>query len=370
MASLFKDRETRPMVAMNFHKPHLVEHFKDLFWALARHPVLQPLPVYPVSSPVGRPEAGSPLRWFEEKFGLKVGESLVPYPWLSLIKPGVIVEASVSPLKGLFKGIPKILSYHNLATLGFGKLPERVKDIGDYDFLFLTGPLQKEFVTRAHRRYGGRLPRMLEVGYLRGDRLLARKNTFDRAGFLASLGLEDKPIVMYAPTWGEFSSAKEWLDHVVWACKMLDVNLLVRLHPLMLYGRNSFETGGVSWRKRLDGLVSPGVRVIMDDDIDDCLLAAQVLVTDVSSVGMDFMLLGRPVVFLPAPRFFRVFGEDFPITRFRDGKEVESREALLAELKDSLGGRDPGVSPGDVVYNPGRALEVMVDFLEGMLLRG
>ncbi len=357
------------LVALNFHKAHLVEHIKDLYWALLDHGHFNPLPVIPVSSPIGRRSREGFQEWFRERFGLEIGETLIPYPWLSPIKPLVIIEPSVSPLRGLFKDVPKILSYHNLATMGFGKSPSLVRRIGDYRYLFLTGPLQKEAVVKAHRRYGGRLPEMVEVGYLRGDRLLVRRGTFDREGFLSSLGLEGGPTVMYAPTWGDFSSAGEWTDTLVDVCKTLDFNLLIRLHPLMLEGRSPFETGGVDWKARLKGILAgfPKARVLLDDDIDDAFLAAHVLVTDVSSVGMDFMLLEKPVVFLPAPRFFEVFGREFPISRVRGEREIRNKRELLFHLEDSVG-KEVKIQPESMVYNPGRALKAMLDFLEETFL--
>ncbi len=353
-----------PRLVLGFHSPHLVEHVRDIFNALLKRNRVMPLPVVPQGFYGLRINS---LRWSEEKLGLKYGESLFSYPWVDVLKPQVIMEVSLSPLRGLYPPATKVLAFHGLACMGFGKDPRLVRYLEDYDYLFLSGPLHKEAVIKAHGRYGGRLPELVEVGYWRGDRLLEKQRLWDKRSYLAHWGLEERPTVLYAPTWGPFSSAKDWLGKVVEACRVLDFNLLLRLHPLMLAGKVKFEKGGKDWARFLEELCREysKARVVKDGDVDEAFLTADVLVTDVSSVAMDFFIMGKPVVFLPAPGFFGLYGEDFPIVRVRRGREVGDQAQLVRRLKEGV--KNPGsfeVPIETLVYNPGRALGIAVDFLE------
>ncbi len=355
-----------PGVALNFYRLHLAEHLADLLEALKKHKFLAPLVAVPLSpfSPLGR---GIPWKEYEKKFGLEFGKTLLPSIWLSRARPRVFIESSITAQRGLVGSAIKVLSYHGLACMGFGKDSRRVLYLKDYDYLFLSGPPQREAILLAHRRYGGSLPHLLEVGYMLGDRLLARKESFHRQGFLESLGLDSRITVLYAPTWGRFSSLGLWLEKVVRVCLRLEFNLLLRLHPLSLRGRTGFERGPKAWRKWLEEACKKyeWVKDVTDEPIEEVLLGADVLVTDVSSVGMDFLILGKPAIFLPSPGFFENFGTGFPVEKFRKGREVVDEEELGRALeKGAKGGLEPSPPLEEMVYNPGRATQRAVAFLE------
>ena len=355
-----------PLVVINFHSPHLVEHIKELFWALKAHSVLEPIPVTSIPW-VSTKRKRYALNWFEKKYGLIYGKNLFPNPWIPIIRPACLIDMHITPFKGLCKCTTSILCPHGLAAMGFGKDPKNILRIDRYDYLFLSGPLQKKALVHATKKYGGRLPKLVKTGFLRGDRLISKKAHFDRHGFMQALQLDDRFTVLYAPTWGKFSSAVEWIEDVATVCNKLDLNLLLRLHPRMLRGRTRHETGGLNWDLRLKEISKKYslIRVITDDDIDDCLLASDLLITDVSSLGIEFMLLGKPVVFLASPDFFNIFGEDMPIAWVRKEAEVKTRKQLTKRLEYHMSGGVTETLPvNEIIYNPGRSLEVMLSFLE------
>ncbi|HAJ57605.1 MAG TPA: hypothetical protein DCL35_07555 [Candidatus Omnitrophica bacterium] len=351
---------------------HIFEHIKEIFSALKSHPSFTPLLVTSVkfSRSARKAKTFSDL---EAKYGLTYGKNLFSYAWLSKVGPSVYIESQPTPYADFCKKTAKILYAHGLANLGFSKDFSLIRYISKYDYLFLTGPLQKRAMLEAHDAYGGRLPEMVEIGFLRGDRLLAKVKDCDKRALLAVMGLDDRFTILFAPTWGEFSATREWIDKVVDAALKLDVNILIRLHPLLLGGITGWETANIDWNARLEQIARRYKRVYIarEDDIDNYLLASDICITDASSVGMEFMLLGRPTLFLPAPNFFKIYGKERPIKWVMDGLEVSTYEELEERLKECLEGRGRVKSyPLDkMVYNPGRTIDAMVTFLERLTVK-
>jgi hypothetical protein len=117
------------------------------------------------------------------------------------------------------------------------------------------------------------------IGYPKVDCLvdgsLNRSETLARAGADAS-----RPTVLYAPTWSPYSSLNS-VGHQLIAAR---------------------GSGGVDWRRRLRHVCERhGAHLVHDADASPWLHAADLLITDHSSVGFEFMLLDRPVVVLDSP---------------------------------------------------------------------
>jgi hypothetical protein len=142
------------------------------------------------------------------------------------------------------------------------------------------------------------------VGYPKVDCLV--DGTLDRGHIMSRLGLDGtKPTVLYAPTWSPHSSLNSAGEQIVRALAALNVNVIVKLHDRSL-DRTERGSGGVDWRQR-GGELCRETRIHLAEDSDACryLCAADLLVTDHSSVGFEFMLLDRPIVVLDAPELLR-----------------------------------------------------------------
>lgn len=117
-----------------------------------------------------------------------------------------------------------------------------------------------------------------------------------RAKVRALLGLPEdeagarEPLVLYAPTWrdGEADPAQPTAseaEHIAAALETLGARLLVRSHPL---GEGAY-----------DALIGDRVQRLGADlvrDITPLLGAFDAVITDYSSLALDFALLGRPIV--------------------------------------------------------------------------
>jgi glycosyltransferase involved in cell wall biosynthesis len=147
-------------------------------------------------------------------------------------------------------------------------------------------------------------PQAALIGYPKVDCLV--DGSLDRQRILSHLGLHPEvPTVLYAPTWSPHSSLAFSGEALVKALASLDVNVIIKLHDRSL-DKTERGSGGIDWGRRF-GQLCRGPRMHLAEDSDVCryLCAADLLITDHSSVGFEFMLLDRPIVLLDAPDLLR-----------------------------------------------------------------
>lgn len=181
--------------------------------------------------------------------------------------------------------------FHGVSFKNYPLLPE----VLHYDAAFAVGPyMEREFVRRGIFDEGD--PRLRRVGMPKLDRLLDGR--LERAAILEGLGVAaDRPVVLYAPTWGQESSLDRMGERVVRGLCGRGLSVVVKLHD------NSYDPREteIDWRARLDALAHPDLVVTRSPDVVPLLFAADALVSDASSAAYEFLLLDRPVVFLAFP---------------------------------------------------------------------
>jgi hypothetical protein len=126
--------------------------------------------------------------------------------------------------------------------------------------------------------------------------------TMRRDDVLRALGLDPgRPTVLYAPTWSQASSLNRIGLELVRRLTARPVNVLVKLHDRSRDPRPQYS-GGVDWVAQIQPLLSPPHGLLaLHANITPCLAAADVLVTDHSSCGFEYMLLDRPIVRIEVP---------------------------------------------------------------------
>ena len=156
-----------------------------------------------------------------------------------------------------------------------------------WDAMISPSPFCSE-VFRSAFRFDGRF---LEVGYPRNDLLVGDRATQVRDEVRARLGLApEDTAVLYAPTWREYVGVRDakplYLDAEALVAAVPEAVVLVRGHYNSTHQADVFA----------------GERRIRDvtryPDIADLFVAADVLVTDYSSVMFDFALTDKPQVLL------------------------------------------------------------------------
>jgi hypothetical protein len=143
-------------------------------------------------------------------------------------------------------------------------------------------------------------PAIRLIGMPKVDALV--NGSLNRDSVLASLGLPpDRPTVLYAPTWSPASSLNKLGLALVERLRMLPVNVIVKLHDRSCDLRPPYS-GGINWPAALQAHLAPGAAVLASSaDICPYLVAADVMVTDHSSAGFEYLLRDRPLVRIHLP---------------------------------------------------------------------
>jgi hypothetical protein len=168
----------------------------------------------------------------------------------------------------------------------------------DFDLTCPFGPFDQDLIEQYRR---GRLKPWGNhaVGCSQFDRYFHPDLT--RAEYLRELDLtEDRPVVLYAPHYSELARPGDevvtMFESVIRELAKLPVQLIVKLHAFSFMPAGAL---GRRWEPVLSGLESDRIRVDRSPDDVHALLAADVLVSDISSRAFNFMLLDKPVVLFP-----------------------------------------------------------------------
>jgi CDP-glycerol glycerophosphotransferase (TagB/SpsB family) len=171
----------------------------------------------------------------------------------------------------------------------------------------------------------------LEVGYPRND-ILVNAGEDDVQRIRASLGIAaDQVAVLYAPT------HREWNDGYV---PLLDVaRLAERLpddHVVLMRAHYYYREESTRDLARAGRLID----VVNHPSIAELSLAADVLVTDYSSLMFDYGVLDRPIV-IHAPDwdvYRRLRGTYFDLMAEPPGTVTTTEDELVAALRDNVAG--------------------------------
>ena len=184
-------------------------------------------------------------------------------------------------------------------------------DFVNFDIHFLTSPLHREQTENTIKKYEleDRDIRLYDIGYSKSDLLLQGK--YKRKGVLNQLKLDPQlKTVLYAPSWDEGLSLRTFGEEVIEnILKIKNINLIVKLHPISYCPKDGpnylFYTGGIDWVKSFSKFDSySNFRHVPSNNIDPLLSAADVMVTDLSSVALEFIMLDKPVIYIDCPEFF------------------------------------------------------------------
>lgn len=205
-------------------------------------------------------------------------------------------------------------------------------DAKKFSYILSPSPFASEkFATAWNLTETGQTDKILEVGYPRNDRLVTSTEE-ERAEIRKKLGVADKKVILYAPTWrdnqhtsGEGYTYKTEVDFDKLHAELGDdYVILFRAHYLVA---NSFDF------ERYKGFIRD---VSGYSDISDLYIASDILVTDYSSVFFDYANLRKPIIFYMYDldyyagelRGFYLGLEELP------GQVVKEEDSLIREIKN------------------------------------
>jgi hypothetical protein len=140
------------------------------------------------------------------------------------------------------------------------------------------------------------------VGYPKLDRLAT--GGYDTAAIRAELGLAPgRPVVLYAPTYSTASSLHLAGEDIVRALVEDGFSVIVKLHDRS-FDPDPRYNAGIDWRARFTEIAAahPGrVAFVQVADASPLLALADLMVTDHSSIGFEYLVRDRPLIVFDAP---------------------------------------------------------------------
>jgi CDP-glycerol glycerophosphotransferase len=121
--------------------------------------------------------------------------------------------------------------------------------------------------------------------------------SLDRNEVLKKIGIDPgQRTVIYAPTWSPHSSLISMGEELVTTIGEAGYAVIVKLHDRSRDLRY-VNSGGVDWGARLEPLLERyGGVLAKGNDSSPYLAAGDVMITDHSSVGFEYLLLDRPLI--------------------------------------------------------------------------
>ena len=219
----------------------------------------------------------------------------------------IIVPGNVVP--NFWPGI-KVQIFHGLCEEKRGHY-----DItGFFDLYCTPGPVMTENFLSLQEKYGTFLVK--ETGWSKLDTMFNQKPIEE---YKTDMGLDpSKPTILYAPTFSKRYTSSSDLFHEIKVLQNQDWQWIAKFHDL--------EEKDVI--KQYELFASDHFRIIKDEGILPWIFAADILITDTSSVAYEFLPLNRPIVTYRAT------------TRLDKGIDImnpqELHGALIRSLEDPL----------------------------------
>lgn len=180
------------------------------------------------------------------------------------------------------------------------------------------------------------------TGYPRNDFLLKQEKSQE---LISKHPFLDKRVILYAPTWRELNQATVFFPFSDYNPKELnnflqeqDSYLLIRAHKEELLKSN---TGYNSNFESCDRILYAGNDIF--PDVSELLIYTDILITDYSSIYIDYLLLNRPIIFFchDLEQYSATNGLLFDYDSVTPGDKVFTQKEFLDSLKKYID--DPSV---------------------------
>ncbi|HVG20695.1 MAG TPA: CDP-glycerol glycerophosphotransferase family protein [Blastocatellia bacterium] len=163
--------------------------------------------------------------------------------------------------------------------------------------------------------------------------------SLERDSILRSLDIDPrKTVILYAPTWSPYSSVNAMGVELVERLGKAGFAVIAKLHDRSRNPQYSYS-GGVDWGERLEpALLRFGGHLATGSDACPYMVAADILVTDHSSVGFEYLLLDRPVVRIEMPELILKTNihSDYVQMLAEVSTSVTTAEQAVAAVESSL----------------------------------
>ena len=279
----------------------------------------------------------------------------------SLIRFDVYLAADFLWVK-LPRGAKRVQTFHGVAGKYRTVYDSPSNSMSDWDRLF--------FINKR------RLQHFIDSGAISADSAAARligmpkldclvDGSLRRNDVLQSLGIDPaRRTILYAPTWSPHSSVVSMGEELVERLGQAGYAVIVKLHDRsrsLEYG----HSGGVDWGARLEPLLQRyGGVLATGSNSSPYLAAGDVMITDHSSVGFEYLLLDRPLIRIHVPELIKNTDIEPSYVELlaRASTSVNNVDELVASVNQSFADPLAGSSErievaNEMFYKPGTATE-------------
>ena len=232
------------------------------------------------------------------------------------------------------RGTTRVQVFHGVAGKYGFDAPDRSM-LGWHRYFFVNERRLSNFVASGALEPDS--PAIRLIGLPKTDCVV--NGTFQREPVLTSLGLDpQQPTVLYAPTWSPASSLNDIGTELITSLCRMSINLIVKLHDRSRDMRRRYS-GGIDWVRRIRPLLPAGRAVIASGhDISPYLVAADLMITDHSSAGFEFLLRDRPLVRIHRPQLIQLakIHRDYVNLLSMTAQSVSDVPAALAAVERGL----------------------------------
>lgn len=204
------------------------------------------------------------------------------------------------------------------------KPTEPLEHVKEWDYLLTNDPIDESMMLTST----GYKKELVMIGTPLTDYVLKHsKNEEFKNRLKEKLKIENnKPIILYAPTFRDEDLNKEQVDlKINMLSNLKDYNILIRLHPLI---RNKVPQEIWNNKSFINGCKYP--------DATDLLCITDILISDYSSIIYEYSILEKPIIFYAydlekyqkSRGFYIKYPEDLP------GDVVYTEKELYKNLKN------------------------------------
>jgi hypothetical protein len=201
------------------------------------------------------------------------------------------------------RGVRRVQTFHGVAGKYRTVYDSPAESARAWDRLFFINERRlRHFVESGAIAEGSPAARL--IGMPKVDCLV--DGSLQRDALLAGMGIDPaRRTVLYVPTWSAYSSVVTMGEELVRRLGEAGFAVIVKLHDRSRQ-TDHVNSGGVDWGERLAPLLKRfGGVLATGTNSSTYLPAADVAITDHSSVGFEYLLLDRPLLRIHLPELIR-----------------------------------------------------------------
>jgi hypothetical protein len=266
------------------------------------------------------------------------------------------------------RGARRVQTFHGVAGKYRTVYDSPSQSMRSWDRLFFINERRlRHFIESGAIDEGSQAARL--IGMPKLDCLV--DGSLKRNELLTAMGIDpDRKTILYAPTWSPHSSVVSMGEELVRSLGEQGYAVIVKLHDRSR-DLSYVNSGGVDWGARLEPILQNFSGVLAaGTHSSPYLSAADIMITDHSSVGFEYLLLDRPLIRIHVPELIKntdIEPSYVDLLASASTSVTNVAETVAAVERGFLDGRDKSAArvavANEMFYKPGTATERAVNEL-------